>query len=68
MSVILLSDYRKNEFFDGGLTALHPHPNPKDPELSADWSPRNKLLFIVFASLACWSVVLASIYALAQIL
>ncbi len=68
MSVIGLSGYRSNEFFDSGLTLLHPQPDSTDSELSGDWSPRKRLLFLVFASLACWLVVLAPIYALAQIL
>ncbi len=67
MSVIRLSDYRKNEFLDSGLTLLHPQPDSTDSELSGDWSPRKRLLFLVFASLACWLVVLAPIYALTQI-
>ena len=42
MSVIWLSDYRKNEFFDGGLTRLPPHPGPEHLELSTDGSPRGR--------------------------
>ena len=39
-----------------------------NPELSDVWSRRKKFLFFVFALLASWSVVLALIYALLQIL
>ena len=68
MSVVMLSDYRKNNFLGSGLTRLPPHPGPEHLELLTDWSPRKRLLFYIFAPLAGWSVVLGSIYALAQIL
>ena len=68
MSVIMLSDYRKDNFLDSGLTRLPPHPGPEHLELSTDGSPRKRLLFsFFFAPLAGWSVVLASIYALGQL-
>ena len=35
---------------------------PREP-----WTRRRKLLFLLFASLAAWSLVLAPIYALAQL-
>lgn len=67
MSVARLDNAWNRPVIECAESAPHPRSAARDAMASEDWSLRKRFFCLVFASLASWAIVLAPVYAVAQI-